>query len=162
MGFSQGGIISRFIVQECLSGDIGPKTRNLITVGTPHMGVETFAGCEIVELEMLFNFFDPQAMMNSATCYILNYLTHLTYFLPFMQNTLTTNNYVRQGEKLDEYYEYQMFLPFLNNEVFHPDFARYRNNIMKLNSFTMVQWDDDSVLFPRETAHFGQLSNADG
>jgi len=54
MGFSQGGIIARFIVQECLNSGSGPIPRNLITVGTPNMGVEVFAGCEPVTQSMLF------------------------------------------------------------------------------------------------------------
>jgi triacylglycerol esterase/lipase EstA (alpha/beta hydrolase family) len=34
-GQSQGGLIARYIVEEC---DMHPKVRNLITVGTPNMG----------------------------------------------------------------------------------------------------------------------------
>jgi len=36
MGFSQGGLIARSIAQSC---DIQGKVRNLMTVGSPNMGI---------------------------------------------------------------------------------------------------------------------------
>ena len=35
VGQSQGGLIARYIVEEC---DMHPKVRNLMTIGTPNMG----------------------------------------------------------------------------------------------------------------------------
>jgi len=119
------------------------------------MGVESFAGCEFVTMEQLWNVFDFSVWYQSHMCYWLNYVTQLVYTLPIMQDLFTTNNYARFTDKLDEYYEKQWFLPFLNNEVYHSDFERYRNNIMALNSFHLVQWDNDTILFPRETSQFG-------
>jgi len=78
------------------------------------------------------------------------------------QDLVTTFNYMREGENLEKYYEHQFLLPFLNNEVFHPNFYRYRNNVMALNSFSMVQWDNDFIIYPRESSQFGQLSTSEG
>jgi hypothetical protein len=33
---------------------------------------------------------------------------------------------------------------------------------MKLNTFTMIEWDGDQVLYPRETAMFSQLAKDAG
>ena len=48
LGFSHGGIFARYMVQECLNNGIGPTPRNLITVGSPHMGEASGFYCETV------------------------------------------------------------------------------------------------------------------
>jgi triacylglycerol esterase/lipase EstA (alpha/beta hydrolase family) len=42
LGYSQGGLISRYIVENC---EMKGKVRNLITLGTPHMGVNYIPYC---------------------------------------------------------------------------------------------------------------------
>jgi hypothetical protein len=49
-------------------------------------------------------------------------------------------------------------LPFLNNEVNHKDSEMYKARIMGLNSFTVVEWDSDGVVFPRQSELFDQIS----
>ena len=44
LGFHQGGLIARYIAQEC---DIKGKVRNLVTIGTPNMGEAGFPYCEV-------------------------------------------------------------------------------------------------------------------
>ena len=42
IGFSQGGLLARYITQGC---DISGKVRNLVTVGTPNMGLVEAPRC---------------------------------------------------------------------------------------------------------------------
>ena len=42
IGFSMGGLIARFIAQDC---PIRGKVRNLVTVGTPNMGITGVPAC---------------------------------------------------------------------------------------------------------------------
>ena len=88
----------------------------------------------------------------------LNYLTGLLAFLPYIQNSFGPSNFIRLPDKLSTYFNFSSLLPFLNNEVIHQEFERYRNNIRKLNAFVVIEWDDDNILYPRQTELFDQLS----
>lgn len=50
LGFHHGGLIARYIAQECdfyVFCDIKGKVRNLVTIGTPNMGEAGFPYCEV-------------------------------------------------------------------------------------------------------------------
>ena len=49
----------------------------------------------------------------------------------------------------------------MNNEVIHPEFERYRNNIRKLNAFVLIEWDSDNILIPRQTELFDKFKILD-
>jgi hypothetical protein len=138
MGFSNGGLLARYMVEECLNDGQGPKPRNLVSVGAPNMGTEAFVYCETVMLEQLLDFSDINVWAKNFGCKFIYYLDYLFAYLPFAQNLIVTFNDFKMPEKLDEYYKYSSFLPFLNNEVSHPDSERYRANIMRLNTFTAI------------------------
>ena len=42
LGQSQGGLIARYIIEQC---DLKPRVRNLVTVATPHMGIMNNQAC---------------------------------------------------------------------------------------------------------------------
>ena len=60
-----------------------------------------------------------------------------------MQDMLVLSGGMRYPDKLNDYYLHNSAFPFFNNEVMHPDFHLYRENIMKLNTFTLIMWDND-------------------
>ena len=76
IGFSMGGLIARFIAQDC---PIKGKVRNLVTVGTPNMGItglpkcgsaETYQGAE--DLKSIFKSFGCRLMTVAAKNFIYN------------------------------------------------------------------------------------------
>jgi hypothetical protein len=62
--------------------------------------------------------------------------------------------YFRDVDNLREYLKKSTFLAFLNNEVSHEKNNLYKESITNLNSATFVMWDNDAILYPRETSHF--------
>lgn len=50
----------------------------------------------------------------------------------------------------------------MNNEVNHRDSELYKARIMGLNSFTVIEWDADRVVYPRQSELFDQLSGKNG
>ena len=138
MGFSNGGLIARYMVEECLNDGQGPSPRNLISVGAPNMGTEAFVYCETVMLTDLLDFTDLNLWLRNVGCKIAYYLDYVFAYLPLTENLIITFNDLKMPERLDDYYKYSSFLPFLNNEVSHPDSERYRANMMKLNTFTAI------------------------
>jgi hypothetical protein len=51
------------------------------------------------------------------------------------------------------------FLPFINNEVDHGYNEMYKNRIENLNSFVAIEFDADTVIFPRSSELFDQMTD---
>ena len=82
LGFSHGGIIARYMVQECLNNGIGPKPRNLVTAGTPHMGAEAADFCETVTSASLWNIFSFTHWLHVVGCTLFEWQIKFIIFLP--------------------------------------------------------------------------------
>ena len=146
IGFSQGGLIARYIAQDC-----PVKVRNLITVGTPNMGVTDTPLCSISDLSENLK----------ALCSLVNFASKSLVYKDFLKDFSSTG-YFRDSDNLSEYLAKSTFLSFLNNEVAHPKSVEYRDSITSLNSATFIMWDNDKILYPRETSHFDQLTSKRG
>jgi palmitoyl-protein thioesterase len=109
IGVSQGGLMARSILEDC---DISPNTkiRNLMTVGTPNMGVSQVPGknCQTT-LGTKKGKFD--------ICHMGTALLDALVFSPGFQNTLAPAGYYRNPAKLEQYKSGSTFLASLNNEV---------------------------------------------
>ena len=122
IGFSQGGLIARYIAQDCPI-----KVRNLITVGTPNMGVTDTPLCSVTELSRGLQ----------ALCSLVNYASKSIVYKDFLKNFSSTG-YFRDSDNLEEYLAKSTFLTFLNNEVAHEKSSLYRDSITNLNSATFI------------------------
>lgn len=97
VGLSQGGLLARYIVEEC---DMPGKVRNFVTLGTPHMGIDAVPpnyGKEVGE--------------------ILNPIAKEIVYTDIMQNLITASGYFRNAADFKNYEKYAVFLPKLNNEL---------------------------------------------
>jgi triacylglycerol esterase/lipase EstA (alpha/beta hydrolase family) len=68
IGFSMGGLIARFIAQDC---PIRGKVRNMITVGTPNMGITGIPACGSADIYEGNQ--DFESYMKAIGCRILNF-----------------------------------------------------------------------------------------
>jgi hypothetical protein len=59
---------------------------------------------------------------------------------------------------LEEYLEKATFLPYLNNEKDHPKANRNKKKFEQLNSMYMIRFKRDPIIFPMESAWFGETS----
>lgn len=96
---------------------------------------------------------DMFSVFKGVACNVGSYFGNAIVYTSFMQDDLTfsPNGYVRNVDDLDNYIENSSFLPILNNEVIHPDNEKFRDRMIHLNSACFIMWDNDSVLYPRET-----------
>jgi palmitoyl-protein thioesterase len=62
VGLSQGGLIARYIAEEC---EMPGKVRNVLTIGGPHMGVDAIPGCFTGTMCKILNFFAKQIVYTS-------------------------------------------------------------------------------------------------
>lgn len=75
-----------------------------------------------------------------------------------IQSTLGPANYFRDHTNLSEYIDKATFLPYLNNEKDHPQANKNKKKFEQLNSFLMLKFKFDIIIYPQESAWFGELS----
>jgi palmitoyl-protein thioesterase len=134
LGFSQGGQFLRAFVQQYNY----PPVHNLITLGAQHQGVYGMPRC-------------PGA--NSTLCELARKLLDVGAYVPFVQKRLVQAEYWHDAINENNYVEHNIWLPGMNNEVNQNQ--TYKENLMSLNAFVMVQFTEDTMVQPRSSEYFG-------
>jgi palmitoyl-protein thioesterase len=135
IGFSQGGQFLRAYVQRYND----PPVYNLISVGGQHQGVFGFPRC-------------PGA--NETLCEIVRKLLNLGAYVSFVQDHLVQAEYWQDPLNEDEYIEYSVFLADINNNRAQKN-QTYKQNLLTLQNFVMVQFLNDTMVQPKESEWFG-------
>lgn len=126
----------RGLVQRC---DI--KIHNLITFGSPHAGVSAIPNC---------------FASSSSACNIAKSLVDSGAYLPFIQSRVVQAQYYRISSRPEIFKEKCILLPDLNQMNQIKDV--YKQKFQSLNSFVMVMFLNDSVIIPKESAHFAYFN----
>lgn len=139
MGLSQGGLLARYIAEEC---DMPGTVRNMLTAGGPHMGVDAIPGC-----------------FTGFACDVANFLAKRVVYFSFAQNWFAPAGYFRDVNDMKTYEKDSVFLPSMNNEQISTGMLGNvrKDRFQSLNAAMLVMFEDDSVLYPKETAWFQQL-----
>eukprot|EP00331_Platyophrya_macrostoma_P025641 CAMPEP_0176439920 /NCGR_PEP_ID=MMETSP0127-20121128/20253_1 /TAXON_ID=938130 /ORGANISM="Platyophrya macrostoma, Strain WH" /LENGTH=220 /DNA_ID=CAMNT_0017824327 /DNA_START=239 /DNA_END=901 /DNA_ORIENTATION=- len=133
VGLSQGNLIGRCIIQKC---DFGGKVDKFISIGGPHMGVESIPLCT-----------------NGILCDPINYVIRkLVYTLP-AQYLIGPSGYFKDAGSYQTYLSSCSFLPDLNNEKDTKNSA-YKEKFASLEKLMLVKFDGDFTIYPKETAWF--------
>jgi len=135
VGFSQGGQFLRAFVQQYNY----PPVHNLITLGGQHQGVYGMPRCPGV---------------NSTLCEIVRKLLDVGAYVPFIQKRLVQAEYWHDAINETNYIEHNEWLPGMNNELPEKN-ETYKENLMSLNQFVMVQFTEDTMVQPRASEYFG-------
>lgn len=143
IGFSQGGLLLRGLVERCPEVSIN----NLITFGSPHMGISDILLCEDAK---------------DWICKRRNALLKSQIWLDRIQQTLLPALYFRDLSQYDKYVFHSHFLADVNNELVDHFNLTYRKNLNSLNKLVMVKFNKDSTLVPKESAWFGELDPETG
>lgn len=143
LGFSQGGQFLRGYVERCNN----PPVRNLVTFGSQHNGIAEFQGCGMTDWLCK----GAMALLKSNT------------WSDFVQSRLVPAQYYRSvnastGEPTEEYLEHSNFLADINNEREGKN-ETYKKNLASLKTFAMYLFEDDTVVIPKVTGWFDQISN---
>lgn len=138
MGLSQGGLLARYIVEEC---DMPGTVRNVLTLGGPHMGVDGIPNC-------------PSGMM----CDIMNFIAKRFVYMKVVQDHFAPAGYFRNVNNMKAYEDKAVFLPALNNEMPSDNGkAGVRKQAFSdINAMMAVMFSEDTMLNPKETAWFQQ------
>merc|ERR1719352_223742 len=80
---------------------------------------------------------------------------HFGAYSSFVQNHLAQANYYREPKAIKQYLEGAHFLPYINNEVKGKENATYSANFKSLEKLVLVMAEDDTMIHPKESEHFG-------
>lgn len=124
IGISQGGIISRCIVEK-YNDNI--NVSKLITIASPNMGV-------------YYDISDNKYIINNE----ISGEYALTTIQQYWKDPFNYVNYILQRK----------FITLLNNEIYHEHYDVYRNNILKLDTYVSVWSNIDTVINPPQSSIF--------
>ncbi|EKX51030.1 palmitoyl protein thioesterase [Guillardia theta CCMP2712] len=133
VGFSQGGLFLRALVQTCPEA----KVQSLISIGGPQQGVYGL----------------PRCITHSVFCETMKKLLEMGAYESFVQQRSVQAQYWQDPVKSEEYLKYNIFLPDINNNLEEKK-AVYRDRILSLNKLVLVKFQNDTVVVPRESTWF--------
>lgn len=139
IGFSQGGLLIRSLVQTC---DV--KFNNIISVGSPQNGIADLPPC------------DPRNWM----CKKRNDYIKSKMYTDFMQDNNIQAQYYRDIDNYDTYLLKSSYLKFVNNELVKD--INYFDRLTSINKFVMIMFEKDETLIPKETAWFWDIEPKTG
>lgn len=140
IGFSQGGQFLRGYVERCNN----PPVRSLITLGSQHNGVVEFKEC------------GPNDWLCRGAMALLKY----NVWSSFVQSRLVPAQYFRDPQDYDNYLEHSAYLADINNERQLKN-VEYAKNIAGLSNFVMWLYEDDDMVFPKESSWFEEVNGTE-
>lgn len=149
VGFSQGGQFMRAVAQRCQH--MGPKMQVLVTMGGQHQGVMDLPGC-----------WQP-AHGNSTPslyCRVMQELVGFGVYSWLVQGRVVQAQYFKDPYQLDSYLQRSAFLADINNEVAVRRHAAYRDNLASLQRLVLYQFEQDDMVVPKESSHFGWFNGS--
>jgi len=135
MGFSQGSQFLRGYIERYNN----PPIYNLISIGGQHQGVYGFPKC-------------PGA--NETICEWVRDLLDLGVYIDFVQENLVQAEYWQDPWAEAEYVAKSLFLADINN-VRDTKNSTYKQNLITINKFAMVRFNNDTMVQPIASEWFG-------
>ncbi|KAH9956956.1 alpha/beta-hydrolase [Lactifluus volemus] len=140
IGFSQGGLFLRAYVER----HNDPPIRNLITFGSPHMGIS-----------------DITCKPHDVFCELGRNAARAGMYTEWAQQNLVQAQYYRDTERFVQYLESNHFLGSINNEVPTLHNATYAARLSQLENLVLVHFTEDRTVVPKESAWFGSYAIPD-
>ena len=136
LGLSQGALIARYIIESC---DFGGEVRRYVSLGGPQMGVGVLPRC---------------TGLLAYLCMPFNFIARQLVYTDVVQNNVGPAGYFRDPYDYNHYLGGATFLPDLNNEK-NRTLGYVKEKYEGLEKVLMVMFDEDTMIIPKETAHFG-------
>ena len=144
VGFSQGNTVIRGYIHKYNN----PPVKTFLSMHGVMMGVNGLPQC-------------PMSVPGvGALCRAVDAIvSHAGVYSSFVQNRLAQANYYRDAENLVEYRTHGHCLPYINNEVQGHQNSTYKQNFQSLEKFVLVMAEDDTMVHPKESEHFGYFKD---
>ncbi|KAK4052262.1 hypothetical protein OIO90_004484 [Microbotryomycetes sp. JL221] len=151
IGLSQGGQLLRALIERC-GHEL--KVRNLITLGSQHMGISAVPPC-------------PPGTSPFSPCRLMQLsLVRQGMYSTWAQKNIIPAQYFRDPNKFDEYLKVNEFLKDINNERLmdsqtnaddgddRPRNPTYKHNFSSINKLVLLRFSQDLTVVPPHSAHF--------
>ena len=132
VSFSQGGLIGRYIIEEC---EMKGRVKKYIAIGTPQRGVGKIPLC-----------------FTGIVCYGLQKISSFLIYSSIIQNHVGPAGYYENVFDKESYLKGSNFLSELNNEVTINE--KYKDRFSQLDKVVLMKFNSDTILYPREGAWF--------
>ncbi len=144
VGFSQGNTVIRGYIHKYNN----PPVKTFLSMHGVLMGVNGLPQC-------------PMSVPGvGVLCRAVDAIvSHAGVYSSFVQNRLAQANYYRDAENLGQYRTHGHFLPYINNEVQGHQNATYKKNFQSLDKLVLVMAEDDTMVHPKESEHFGYFKD---
>ena len=139
LSFSQGGLIARYIIEKC---DMKGYVKKFVSFGGPLMGTSRTPKC-----------------LKGVVCHFVNNFVSFFVYYKFIQNGIGPAGYYRDNYHLKRYLEKSNFLADLNNENEYNE--NYYKRMSNLTSLVLIKFNNDTMIYPPETAWFQSLDDND-
>jgi palmitoyl-protein thioesterase len=141
VGLSQGGLIGRYVVENCPGAQ---PVEKLLTLGGPHMGVADFPGCG--------------GSSKGFICSMIDFIVKTLVYTWGSQHFIGPAGYFRDPSNLNVYNRYSDFLPSLNNERGSDSSKLVRKHRIQSLELLYLGWfEDDEMVSPPESSMFSEL-----
>lgn len=141
IGSGPAGVMARYVVEECPMED--KKVRNLLTLGSPNMGMESLPFC-----------------YQGFVCGILNHFAHKLSMWKMIQEFFPLSELIYDSDHMEKYLKKSKLMPELNNmkKDTHSILRdEYKKDFTSLNKAMFVKYSDDNIMYPKESAWFQQV-----
>ncbi|KAJ2641812.1 hypothetical protein GGF44_001953 [Coemansia sp. RSA 1694] len=143
MGFSQGGLFLRALVQRCPT----IRAKVLVTFGSPHGGVAKIPEC---------------ASSGDTLCQWMRQLASKGVYSWYIRDHVIQAQYFKDPERIDQYLQYNIFLPDINGDLEEEERNDvYRKRILALDKMVLFKFSEDKMIYPAMSPWFGFV-DADG
>jgi len=135
IGFSQGGQFLRAYVER----HNHPPVNNLITFGSPHMGISDIPPC------------GPYDFL----CQVARRVVKSAAYGQWAQENLVQAQYFRDPRNYNTYLASNHFLASINNEVADARNKTYAKQLASLNKLILIAFTKEKTIVPKESPWFG-------
>ena len=139
IGFSQGGLFLRGLIETCPSLHV----KNLVTFGSPHNGISQFQSCS-------------DSGIGTFLCAAFEGLLESATWSDWVQGNLVPAQYFRDNEDLGAYLESSAWLADINNER-EGKSAAYKERLGSLERFWLYKFSEDTVVVKSESEWFDEV-----
>jgi len=144
IGFSQGNTVIRGYIHRYNS----PPVKSFVSMHGVMMGVAGLPQCPTNVTGL------------GVICRTVDWIVgHDGAYSSFVQNRLAQANYYRDPTDLATYRKNGHFLPYINNEVKGKENTTYTANFASLSKLVLVMAEDDTMVHPKESEHFGYFKD---
>mmetsp|Transcript_89609 Transcript_89609/g.253828 ORF Transcript_89609/g.253828 Transcript_89609/m.253828 type:complete len:293 (+) Transcript_89609:2-880(+) len=140
IGFSQGNLAIRGYIHRYNN----PPVKSFVSMHGVMMGVAGLPQCPTNVTGL------------GLVCKTVDWIVgHAGAYTQFVQARLAQANYYRDPTDLATYRKAGHFLPYINNEAPGKENATYSENFKSLSKLVLVMAQDDTMVHPKESEHFG-------